>query len=85
MVKERRRGNYKKDGMQNVDEHTLFPLQNVDLHTFWGSKMSMEHIMQECFRFYMKERLMKIFQGLRVEIKNTKLILTIYIFMIGGN
>lgn len=50
-----------------------------------GSKMFMEHIMQECFRFYMKERLMKIFQGLRVEIKNTKLILTIYIFMIGGN
>ena len=63
--------------LQNVDEHTLFPLQNVDLRTFWGSKMFMEHIMQECFQFYMKERLMKIFQGLRVEIKNTKLILTI--------
>ena len=58
--------------LQNVDEHTLFPLQNVDLRTFWGSKMSMEHIMQECFQFYMKERLMKIFQGLRVKIKNMK-------------
>ena len=79
----RKQMNHSKAFWKEVEK--ILPLQNVDLRTFWGSKMSMEHIMQECFQFYMKERLMKIFQGLRVEIKNMKLILTIYIFMIGVN